>query len=126
MHWTPGGSRLARGIEVWAALRSLGREGLVELVRHCNRHARSFASGLTAAGYEVLNQVNLNQVLVAFGTDEKTRKVIEGIQRDGTCWCGGTVWKGRAAMRISVSSWATTDDDVEKSLAAMVRIAHRG
>jgi hypothetical protein len=65
----------------------------------------------------------LNQVLVAFGDDEVTRRVIAGIQRDGTCWCGGTVWQGQTAMRISVSSWATTDDDVERSLAAMLRVA---
>jgi hypothetical protein len=71
----------------------------------------------------VLNDVTLNQVLVSFGDDELTRRVIAGIQTDGTCWCGGTVWHGRAAMRISVSSWATTDADVEFSLAAMLRVA---
>ena len=71
----------------------------------------------------MLNDVVLNQVLVAFGDDDATRRVIAAIQADGTCWCGGTVWQGRAAMRISVSSWATTDEDVERSLAAMLRIA---
>ena len=65
----------------------------------------------------------LNQVLVSFGDDETTRRVVAAVQEDGTCWCGGTVWQGRAAMRISVSSWATTDDDVERSLAAIVRVA---
>ena len=64
-------------------------------------------------------------MLVSFGDDERTRRVIAGVQEDGTCWCGGTVWHGRAAMRISVSSWATTDDDVERSLAAIVRVASR-
>jgi glutamate/tyrosine decarboxylase-like PLP-dependent enzyme len=123
MHWTPGGSRRARGIEVWAALRSLGRRGLAELIERTCRHARRFAEGLAEAGFAILNEVNLNQVLVSFGRDERTRQVIEGIQREGTCWCGGTVWEGRTAMRISVSSWATTDDDVERSLAAMVRVA---
>ncbi|HYI14732.1 MAG TPA: hypothetical protein VEX37_05045, partial [Thermomicrobiales bacterium] len=73
--------------------------------------------------YDVLNDVTLNQVLVSFGTPEHTRRVIAAIQSDGTCWCGGTTWQGRAAMRISVSSWATTEDDVERSLAAMVRVA---
>jgi hypothetical protein len=80
---------------------------------------------LKAAGYEILNEVALNQALVSFGTDEETRRVIAELQEDGTCWCGGTVWHGRAAMRISVSSWATTEEDVQQSLEAMVRIAAR-
>ncbi len=71
----------------------------------------------------MLNEVVLNQVLVSFGDDETTRRVIAGVQEDGTCWCGGTVWQGRAAMRISVSSWATTDADVGHSLDAMLRVA---
>lgn len=79
--------------------------------------------GLRAAGYDVLNEVVLNQVLVSFGGDEATRRVIAAIQDDGTCWCGGAVWHGHAAMRISVSSWATTDEDVGTSLAAMIRVA---
>jgi threonine aldolase len=90
--------------------------------RNC-RQARRFAEGLAAAGHEILNEVVLNQVLVSFGAPEPTERVIAGIQDDGTCWCGGTVWQGRTAMRISVCSWATTDDDVERSLAAMLRIA---
>jgi glutamate/tyrosine decarboxylase-like PLP-dependent enzyme len=122
-HYTPDFSRRARGVEVWAALRSLGREGLAHLIDRTCRHAARFAEGLREAGYEVLNDVVLNQVLVAFGDDEHTRRVIAAIQQDGTCWCGGTVWHGRAAMRISVSSWATTSEDVEQSLAAMVRVA---
>ncbi|TMQ58505.1 MAG: aspartate aminotransferase family protein, partial [Candidatus Eisenbacteria bacterium] len=87
------------------------------------RHARRFASGLASAGYRVLNEVGLNQVLVSFGEAEATERIIAGIQADGTCWCGGTVWQGQSAMRISVSSWATTEEDVEKSLAAMIRVA---
>jgi len=79
---------------------------------------------LSGAGFQVLNEVVLNQVLVSFGDAEKTQKVIAGIQSDGTCWCGGTVWQGKTAMRISVSSWATTDVDVERSLEAIVRVAH--
>lgn len=123
--YTPEMSRRARGVEVWAALRSLGRAGLVEMIERNCRQARRFSNGLRDAGYEILNNVTLNQALVSFGSDEATRRVIEAIQEDGTCWCGGTVWQGRAAMRISVSSWATTDEDVEKSLAAMLRISKR-
>lgn len=121
--YTPELSRRSRGVEVWAALRALGREGIIELVERNCRHARRFASGLREAGYTVLNDVALNQVLVSFGDAETTRRVIAGIQADGTCWCGGTIWQGHTAMRISVSSWATTDEDVEKSLAAMIRAA---
>ncbi len=124
MSHTPESSRRARGVEIWAALRTLGRAGVADLVERCCRHATRFAEGLRAAGYSVLNEVSLNQVLVAFGDDETTRRVMDAVQRDGTCWCGGTVWQGRAAMRISVSSWATTDDDVERSLAAIIRIAN--
>ena len=123
MHYTPESSRRARGVEIWAALRTLGRSGVADLVERCCRHAARFAEGLRAAEYSVLNDVVLNQVLVAFGDDHATRRVIAALQQDGTCWCGGTVWQGRAAMRISVSSWATTDDDVERSLAAMIRVA---
>ena len=121
--FTPETSRRMRGIEVWAAIASLGRDGIAELVAHNCRQARRFAAGLRDAGCEVLNDVVLNQVLVAFGDDRTTTEVIRGVQRDGTCWCGGTSWAGRAAMRISVSSWATTNDDVEQSLAAIVRVA---
>src|SRR5690606_3774479 len=115
----------ARGIEVWAALKGLGRSGVAEMVERCCRHATRFADGLTDAGFEVLNQVELNQVLVSFGTPEQTNAVIAGVQEDGTCWCGGTVWQGRTAMRISVSSWATTEEDVERSLEAIIRIARQ-
>ena len=121
--YTPEMSRRGRGIEVWAALRSLGRSGLADLIERTCRFAARFAAGLTAAGYRVLNEVVINQVLVSFGDDETTRRVIAGVQADGTCWCGGTVWQGQAAMRISVSSWATTEADVERSLAAILRVA---
>jgi glutamate/tyrosine decarboxylase-like PLP-dependent enzyme len=120
---TPEMSRRARGVEVWAALRTLGRAGLADLVERTCRLATHFAEGLRKAGHEILNEVHLNQVLVSFGDDARTRRVIAALQNEGTCWCGGTVWHGRAAMRISVSSWATTEQDVEKSLAAMIRIA---
>jgi glutamate/tyrosine decarboxylase-like PLP-dependent enzyme len=121
--FTPDASRRARGIELWAGLRSLGRKGLREMIeRHC-RQARLFADRLRGAGIRVLNEVVLNQVLVSFGSPEETRRVIAEIQADGTCWCGGTVWQNQTPMRISVSSWATTDDDVERSVAAIIRIA---
>jgi glutamate/tyrosine decarboxylase-like PLP-dependent enzyme len=121
--YTPELSRRARGVEVWAALRSLGRSGVAELIERNCRQARRFAEGLSAAGFEVLNEVVLNQVLVSFGDAETTGRVIAEIQSEGTCWCGGTVWQGRTAMRISVSSWATTEEDVERSLDAIVRVA---
>lgn len=113
-------SRRARGVELWAALKSLGRSGMAELIDRTCGHAQRFASGLRAAGYEVLNDVVINQVLVSFGTPERTRAVIARLQGGGVCWCGGTEWHGRTAMRISVSSWATTSADVEASLAAML------
>ncbi|MBV9345346.1 MAG: aspartate aminotransferase family protein [Gammaproteobacteria bacterium] len=121
--FTPELSRRARGVEVWSALRCLGREGLAALLERNCRQARRFAEGLRAAGHRVLNEVVLNQVLVSFGDAQRTREVIAALQREGTCWCGGTVWQGHTAMRISVSSWATTDADVERSLAAMLRVA---
>ncbi|MGH8230827.1 MAG: pyridoxal phosphate-dependent decarboxylase family protein [Steroidobacteraceae bacterium] len=122
-HYTPEMSRRARGVELWAALRSLGREGIEALVDRSCAHARRLADGLRAAGFEILNDVVINQVLVSFGSPDRTRAVIERLQQDGTCWCGGTEWQGRTAMRISISSWATTAQDIELSLAAMVRIA---
>lgn len=121
--FTPDASRRARGIELWAAMRSLGKTGLREMIERNCRQAQLFAERLRAAGFSVLNDVVLNQVLVSFGTPEETNRVIAGIQADGTCWCGGTVWQGNTAMRISVSSWATTDQDVERSVGAMIRIA---
>lgn len=121
--FTPDASRRARGIELWAALRSLGRKGLREMIERNCRQARLFADRLRGAGIRILNDVVLNQVLVSFGSPEETRRVIAEIQADGTCWCGGTVWQGHTAMRISVSCWATTDHDVEKSASAMIRIA---
>lgn len=121
--YTPELSRRARGVDIWAVLRHLGREGVADLVERCCRHARRFAEALSEAGYDVLNEVVLNQVLVSFGDPDTTQRVIAGIQEEGTCWCGGTEWQGRVAMRISVSSWATTDADVERSIEAIIRVA---
>ena len=123
--FTPDASRRARGIELWAAIKSLGRSGLRDMIERNCRQAELFASRLRAAGFTILNDVVLNQVLVSFGTPDETRRVIAEIQADGTCWCGGTVWQGQTAMRISVSSWATTDEDVERSAKAMIRIAKK-
>jgi glutamate/tyrosine decarboxylase-like PLP-dependent enzyme len=121
--YTPEGSRRPRGVDAWAALRGLGRTGLAELVeRHC-RLANRFADAFKNAGFPVLNDVVLNQVLVSFGDAERTREVIAAIQQEGTCWAGVTVWQGRTAMRLSVISWATTDSDVDRSIAAILRIA---
>ena len=123
MHYTPEMSRRARGIDIWAALKSLGRAGLADMVERNCQQAALFAEGLHGAGYSILNDVVLNQVLVSFGDAEKTQRVISAIQADGTAWCGGTVWQGHTAMRISVSSWATTGADVERCLDTMIRIA---
>lgn len=120
--FTPELSRRARGVEVWAALRSLGKSGIAEMIEQNCAQARRFAEKLSASGFEILNEVVLNQVLVAFGDAERTKRVIEAIQAEGTCWCGITVWQGRTAMRISVSSWATTTEDVDRSVEAMIRV----
>jgi glutamate/tyrosine decarboxylase-like PLP-dependent enzyme len=121
--FVPEESRRARAVPVYAALRSLGRRGLAEIIERNCRQARRFGDALHAAGFEVLNEVVLNQVVVSFGRPEQTEATIAAIQQDGTCWCGGTVWQGRTAMRISVSNWSTTDDDVELSIDAIIRCA---
>ncbi|MEX2177299.1 MAG: aminotransferase class V-fold PLP-dependent enzyme [Gemmatimonadaceae bacterium] len=121
--YTPELSRRARGVDVWAALRSLGRSGLAELVERNCRQARRFGDALRAAGHQVLNDVVLNQVVVSFGSPEHTRRAIAALQADGTCWCGETVCQNQTAMRISVISWATTDEDVERSIEAIIRVS---
>ncbi|MDM8549722.1 aminotransferase class V-fold PLP-dependent enzyme [Desulfobacterales bacterium HSG2] len=122
-HYVPELSRRARGVEIWAALRSLGKKGLASLIESNCDNALLFAKKLSAAGYRILNDVVLNQVLVSFGDPETTKRVIRRVQEDGTCWCGGTEWQGKTAMRISVSSWRTTENDVEESSDAIIRIA---
>lgn len=123
--FTPELSRRARGVEIWSALLSLGRKGLADMIERNCAQARRFAARLDAAGYEILNDVVLNQVVVRFGDADRTKQVIDAIQQDGTCWAGVTVWKGHTAMRISVSSWATTDADVDRSADAMIACAKR-
>lgn len=121
--FTPEMSRRARGIEAWAALYSLGQKGVIELIERCCTYAQLFASNLKNAGFQILNTVSLNQVLVSFGSAELTNRIIKKVQEDGTCWCGGTVWKGMTAMRISVSSWMTTEEDIQKCSAVIIKIA---
>ena len=123
--FTPELSRRARGVDVWAALKSLGRQGVAEMIDQCCSNARRFANGLGEAGFDVLNDVVLNQVLVSFGDDATNRSIIEDIQDDGTCWCGVTVWQQKTAMRISVCNWSTTEHDVDRSLEAILAIAQR-
>ncbi|NCT67818.1 MAG: aspartate aminotransferase family protein [Rhodanobacteraceae bacterium] len=122
--WGPEFSRRARGVPVYATLRALGRDGIEGLVDRCCARARQIAGLLAAeAGVQVLNDVVLNQVLVRFGNDDDTtRAVVAGVQDEGTCWLSGTTWHGLAAMRISVSNWATSEEDVARSAAAIVRV----
>ncbi len=123
-HYTPEASRRGRGIEVWAALKNQGREGIAALVSRCCEHAKSFAEQLKNNGFTILNEVVLNQVMVEFGTPEQTTEIIHRIQKEGTCWCGGTLWQGHTAMRISVTSYVTTDEDIRVSVEAITRIAN--
>ena len=121
--WVPEFSRRARGFPVYAALRSLGRSGVAELIERCSALARRMGERLASQpGVEVLNDVVLNQVLVRFGgDDELTRDVVARVQRDGTCWLGGSRWHDMAVMRISVSNWSTTEADADLSVDAILR-----
>jgi glutamate/tyrosine decarboxylase-like PLP-dependent enzyme len=121
--YVPESSRRARGFATWAALKELGSDGVASLVERCCAHARRFATQLSSInGVIIGNDVVLNQVLVHFGTDDRTLRVIESVQTEGTCWMGGTTWRGRRYMRISVSNWSTTEADVDRSVAAIERI----
>jgi len=121
--YTPELSRRARGIEVWAALRSLGKSGIAAVVDQTCEYARQYAEGMRQGGFTICNDVVLNQVLVEFGTPEQTRSIITAIQNDGTLWAGPTVWQGHTAMRVSISSWKTTAADIERSIATTLQIA---
>jgi glutamate/tyrosine decarboxylase-like PLP-dependent enzyme len=123
--WVPEASRRGRGFAVYAALRSLGRDGVAELVERCCALARRLASVMESAdGVEVLNEVALNQVLLRFGGDDAlTDAVIGRVQADGTCWVGGTRWRGQAAMRVSVSNWSTAKGDIDRSAEAILAAA---
>ena len=121
MLYGPDMSRRARAVEVWAALKYLGRKGVAQLIDGFCDNAASFAAALKEKGFRVLNDVVFNQVLVACETPTETQRTLENIQRGGVCWCGGTVWEDRPAIRVSVCSWATTLDDVAASIEAFVR-----
>ena len=123
LDWNPEHSRRARGFAVYAAIRSLGRAGIAELVERTCAHAKTFAARLEVMGAEVLNGVELNQVLFRFPKDEQTEAVLAGVQASGEAWMSGTVWDGRPAIRISVSNWQTSEDDVERTLAAFRELA---
>jgi glutamate/tyrosine decarboxylase-like PLP-dependent enzyme len=119
MDWTPEFSRRARGFPVYAAIRSLGRSGIAELVERCCDLARRFADGIAEVpGVEVLNDVVLNQVLFHFDSDEQTKAKLAAVQESGIAWMGGTAWAGRQAIRISVSNWQTTEEDIDRTVAA--------
>ena len=121
MSLSPQASQRARGAEVWAVLAALGRDGVAEIVARHVALAKRFAAGLTAGGAKVLNDVQLNQVVVSFGDTSTTDAVVAAVQREGTCWCGPTTWQGQRGMRVSVSNWATTEADVDRSVAAILR-----
>jgi len=118
LDYNPEFSRRARGFPVYAAIRALGRTGIAAMIERSCAHARRFAAGLEELGAEVLNEVVLNQVLFRFEDDERTADVLRAVQASGEAWMSGTVWSGRAAIRVSVSNWQTTDEDVERTLAA--------
>ena len=125
MHHTPQSSQRARQVEVWAVLRTLGRQGVIDLIARTCRHAQTMAAYLSQAGLEVLNDVVLNQVLVRAATDDQTLALVAAVQQDGTCWCGPTVWQHRPAMRVSISGWATTAEDIKQSADAIIAAAQR-
>jgi glutamate/tyrosine decarboxylase-like PLP-dependent enzyme len=120
MRYTPSMSKRARAVELWAVLKTLGRDGVIRLVEQLCAHARYFADRLAGEGFSVLNDVVLNQVLVACRDDDETRRTLADLQTSGECWCGGSTWKGRSVIRISVCSWATTRDDIDRSVRAFV------
>lgn len=122
-HYTPEQSRRARGIEIWAALKSLGREGLSDMISRDCELASYFADGLRQMGFEVLNDVVINQILLTFGDENMTHMTIDAIQREGTLWAGPSIWKGQVGMRISVSSWKTTQVDIDRCLVAIEETA---
>ena len=121
MLYTPDMSRRARGLELWATLKALGRRGAAELVEGLCDRAMQAAEQLRAEGFEILNDVVFNQVLVACASSEQTLATLKALQEAGECWCGGTVWQSRTAIRISVCCWATTPADIDRTVAAFVQ-----
>ena len=123
MGYSPEFSRRARSAPVWAAIRQLGRSGVAELVERCCAHARRFAEQIVELpGAEVLNDVVLNQVLFRFEDDATTQDALAAVQASGEAWMSGTIWEGRAAIRLSVSGWRTTTEDVDRTVAAFARV----
>jgi glutamate/tyrosine decarboxylase-like PLP-dependent enzyme len=124
MDWVPESSRRARVLPLYALIRTLGRDGIADLVRRNCALARRMADRLShAGGVEILNDVVLNQVLARFTDDETTRQVIAAVQAEGTCWAGGALWQNQQVMRISVSNWSTTEADIDRSAAAILKVS---
>jgi glutamate/tyrosine decarboxylase-like PLP-dependent enzyme len=122
MDWAPESSRRARGLPIYALIRALGADGVADMIRRNCAQARRMAAHLSkVTGVSILNEVVLNQVLVHFGTDERTRAVISRVQAEGTCWAGGAIWQGKQVMRIAMSNWSTTDQDIDRSAEAILR-----
>jgi glutamate/tyrosine decarboxylase-like PLP-dependent enzyme len=123
MHHTPQSSQRARQIEVWAVLRTLGRSGVADLVTTASECAAVIADRLSSAGFDVLNDVVLNQVLVRYRDGATTERLVAAIQADGRIWCGPTTWRGETALRISVSSWKTTTTDARRAADVIAECA---
>ena len=119
--YTPEMSRRARGIELWACMKYLGRTGMAELVEQLHQHAILFAGLLNENDFSILNDVVFNQVIIRCSNDELTEATMQNIQESGECWCGGSTWQGQKAIRISVCSWATTEQDIHRSVNAFIK-----
>jgi len=120
MDWVPESSRRSRVLPLYALMRTLGSDGIADIVRRNCALARRMADRLNTSGVTILNDVVLNQILVQFGDDETTQRVIAKVQAEGTCWAGGAFWQGKQVMRIAVSNWSTTEADIDRSADAMV------
>ena len=120
MLYTPEMSRRARSVELWATLKTMGSNGVDQLVDHLCQRARQFSNSLQQNGFEILNDVVFNQVLVACGNDELTQQTLLNVQQSGECWCGGAIWNERSVIRISVCSWNTSEEDIERAVQAFV------
>lgn len=125
MQYTPSMSRRARGVELWAVLKTLGRSGVRKLVERLAENARLFAKRLHAEGFRIHNDVVFNQVLTSCDDDEATNATLKQLQSAGECWCGGSIWRGSAVIRISICDWSTTSDDIERSIAAFIAARER-
>lgn len=125
VHRGPEMSQRARAVETWAVLKTLGQSGVSELIDRCCRHARALADGLGAAGFTIHNDVVLNQVMVSLGSDAETEALLTAVSRVGTMWAGGSEFGGRKVMRMSVSGWASTEDDIDQTIATLIELAGR-